>query len=191
MSESKAKRCEGSPKRSLNTLINNPGRQKESETDMTTATDTGTWTVIGHWKDDRIVVEKVLPGAHNDHRPEDGTWEQGLFAASAEAKTLEEAIALVRAEYETPDGADEDEGNAVGRIVNKSGAVPYLDLYAAGARGVAPMLEITAYRSVMDGSVVLGLYSKDNNIGAVKVNLNDVPLCSTDRDAAAVAGVRQ
>ncbi|CPV67156.1 hypothetical protein [Mycobacteroides abscessus] len=59
-----------------------------------------TWTVFGHWEDDKIVVEDVLLGDHQDTRPESCKWDQGLFAASAAGRTKAEAIACIRAEYE-------------------------------------------------------------------------------------------
>lgn len=60
-----------------------------------------TWTFVGHWEDDRIVVEYVLDGDHEDRRKDAGYWEQGLFASSASAATQDEALAQVREEYET------------------------------------------------------------------------------------------
>lgn len=59
-----------------------------------------TWTFVGHWEDDRIVVEYVVPGEVMDPREDTGFWEQGLFASSASGATQEEALAKVRAEYE-------------------------------------------------------------------------------------------
>lgn len=50
----------------------------------------------------------------------DGTWDEGMFAASAEAKTVAEAIAAVRAEYENHAVGAEDDGERKEpcRIVN-------------------------------------------------------------------------
>ena len=59
-----------------------------------------TWTFVGHWEDDRIVVEYVLPGEQQDDRIDSGYWEQGLWAAAGCGATLEEAQAAVVAEYE-------------------------------------------------------------------------------------------
>jgi hypothetical protein len=59
-----------------------------------------TWTFVGHWEDDRIVVEYVLPGEQDDDRIDMGFWEQGLWAASGSGATMEEAQAAVLAEYE-------------------------------------------------------------------------------------------
>ncbi|WP_132830680.1 hypothetical protein [Mycobacteroides abscessus] len=159
---------------------------------MTTTTETSMWTVIGHWENDRIVVEEVVPGEHDDHRPEDGTWDEGQFAASAEAKTVEEAIAAVRAEYEDHAIGAEDEGERKDprRIVNRAGGFPCLQLYPAGAGNVAPMLEIAVYRSRVDGAVVVALYSKAD-IGTVKVNLNEVPLCATSQSSPPESGAHQ
>jgi hypothetical protein len=65
---------------------------------------TQTWTFIGHWQNDRIVVEDVLEGVHEDHRVDTGRWEQGLFAADASGETVEEAEAALLAEYEGSQG---------------------------------------------------------------------------------------
>jgi hypothetical protein len=59
-----------------------------------------TWTFVGHWEGDEIVVEHVLEGTHGDHREDTGYWDQGLFAAAGTGATQEEALAAVRAEYE-------------------------------------------------------------------------------------------
>lgn len=59
-----------------------------------------TFTVIGHWESDKILVEDVLIGRCEDKRPNTFKWDQGLFAASADGETIEEAITAVRAEYE-------------------------------------------------------------------------------------------
>jgi hypothetical protein len=65
-----------------------------------------TWTFVGHWDNDEIVVEHVVPGEYQDPRQDVGYWPQGLFAASGTGATQEEALAAVRAEYEEePDGA--------------------------------------------------------------------------------------
>jgi len=63
------------------------------------------WTFVGHWEDYRIVVEYVLDGEVQDDREDDGTWEQGLWAAAGSGATVEEAQAAAIAEYE-----DEDDG---------------------------------------------------------------------------------
>ena len=59
-----------------------------------------TWTFVGHWEGDEIVVEYVLPGEQEDQREDVGYWPEGLFAASGTGATQEEALAAVRAEYE-------------------------------------------------------------------------------------------
>lgn len=63
--------------------------------------DKPTWTFVGHWENDRIVVEYVLPGDQQDVREDVGHWEQGLFAAPGTGATQEEALLMVRIEYET------------------------------------------------------------------------------------------
>lgn len=68
-----------------------------------------TWTFVGHWEDDRIVVEYVVPGDVADPREDTGFWEQGLFASSGTGATEEEALAEVRAEYESQYNEDEED----------------------------------------------------------------------------------
>jgi len=63
------------------------------------------WTFVGHWEDDRVVVEYGEEGEAEDRRVDTGRWEQGLFAASASGRTVEEAEAKMRAEYEA-DGVE-------------------------------------------------------------------------------------
>lgn len=63
-------------------------------------TEQQTWTFFGHWEEDRIVVEYVLPGIEEDERIDVGYWEQGLWAASGSGATMAEAQAAVIAEYE-------------------------------------------------------------------------------------------
>jgi hypothetical protein len=60
-----------------------------------------TWTVVGHWDNGEIVAEYFLPGEQQDQRIDNGYWDEGLFAASAQGRTPEEALAAVRAEYES------------------------------------------------------------------------------------------
>jgi hypothetical protein len=62
---------------------------------------------VGHWENDQIVVEYVVEGEYEDPRIDSGYWEQGLFAASETDKTQEEALARVRAEYESNDETEE------------------------------------------------------------------------------------
>ncbi|WP_330473779.1 hypothetical protein [Terrabacter sp. C0L_2] len=64
--------------------------------------DAQTWTFFGHWEDE-LVIDHAVRGEHEDVYPDDGTYEQGLWAASARGATLEEAEANARAEYK-PDG---------------------------------------------------------------------------------------
>ena len=62
-----------------------------------------TWTFVGHWASGRIVVDAVVEGDHADNRPDTGEGEEGLWAATASAATEDEALALLRAEYEDTD----------------------------------------------------------------------------------------
>lgn len=63
---------------------------------------TSTWSFVGHWENDEIVVEYVVPGdEYEDPRIDTGYWDEGLFCASAEGHTQEEALAALRAEYES------------------------------------------------------------------------------------------
>lgn len=62
----------------------------------------GTWTFAGHWENDRIVVEHIVPGEVEDDREDTGYWEQGLFAASASGTSQADAFDKVLDEYEAP-----------------------------------------------------------------------------------------
>ena len=76
-----------------------------------------TWTFVGHWEDDRIVVEYVLPGEQQDQRTDAGYWEQGLWAAAGYGATVEEAQKNVIDEYEA-EYRDNDEEPLRKWIVN-------------------------------------------------------------------------
>lgn len=56
---------------------------------------------MGHWENDRIVVEYAVPGEVEDEREDTGYWDEGLWAASGSGETLEEAQATAVAEYES------------------------------------------------------------------------------------------
>lgn len=62
------------------------------------------WTFYGHWENDRIVVESHEEGEHEDNREDTGYWEQGLWAAGAQAPTVEMAQAMALTEYEQEPG---------------------------------------------------------------------------------------
>lgn len=66
-----------------------------------------TWTFVGHWEDDRIVVEYVLPGDVQDPRIDSGYWAQGLWAASGTGSDMTTTQAAVIAEYENAPGTDQ------------------------------------------------------------------------------------
>ena len=68
---------------------------------MPTETGFETWTFVGHWEEDKIIVEYVLPGEVEDRRVDVGYWEQGLWAASGTGATLEETQAAVIKYYES------------------------------------------------------------------------------------------
>ena len=59
-----------------------------------------TWTFIGHWANDRIVVEWVEEGEVEDHREDTGQYPEGLWAASGSGPDIKTAQAAVIAEYE-------------------------------------------------------------------------------------------
>jgi hypothetical protein len=61
-----------------------------------------TWTFFGHWENDRVVVEWYEDGEVDDDREDTGEWDQGLWAASAQGASVEEAQTAAIAEYETP-----------------------------------------------------------------------------------------
>jgi hypothetical protein len=67
-----------------------------------------TWTFCGHWDNDIIEIDYVLPGEVDDERIDTGYWEQGLWAASASGATMAEAQAAAIAEYSAQD-QDQDE----------------------------------------------------------------------------------
>jgi hypothetical protein len=73
-----------------------------------------TWTFVGHWDEDRIVVEYVLPGEQEDQRIDTGFWEQGLWASSGTGATMEEAQASAVAEYEAEYHDEPEEHGLVG-----------------------------------------------------------------------------
>jgi hypothetical protein len=64
-----------------------------------------TWTFVGHWENDRIVVEYILNGEQVDPREDTGYWEQGLFAEAESGFTQEDALDKLRAKYEEDDNA--------------------------------------------------------------------------------------
>ena len=67
------------------------------------------WTIFGHWENDRLVMDAVVQGEHEDMREQDDeTHPEGLWCESASAPSWEEAFALLREHYEATD-ADEGE----------------------------------------------------------------------------------
>ncbi len=81
------------------------GARSDGETRIDMSGELKTWTFVGHWDNDEIVIEYEVLGEADDPREDTGRWEQGLFAASASGYTIEEAEAAMRAEYE---GEDEE-----------------------------------------------------------------------------------
>ncbi len=63
-----------------------------------------TWTFCGHWEEDRIVIDYVLPGRVPDERIDTGRWSQGLWAASGAGTDMHAAMAATIAEYEGGSG---------------------------------------------------------------------------------------
>lgn len=57
------------------------------------------WTFFGHW-DGELVIDHAVVGEHDDVYPDQGEYEEGVWAASASGATIEEAEANARAEYE-------------------------------------------------------------------------------------------
>lgn len=76
------------------------------ETTIVNQANSRTWTFFGHWSDSsdraRLILTAVVEGEVYDDREDDGTWEGGLFCASASGPTPAEAEAALRAEYESP-----------------------------------------------------------------------------------------
>ena len=68
--------------------------------DTILAADESTWTFCGHWDNDELVIEFVLPGNQQDTRPDTGYWDQGLWAAAGTATTQDAAMSLLVEEYE-------------------------------------------------------------------------------------------
>jgi hypothetical protein len=60
----------------------------------------GTWTFMGHWEGEEIIVEHSVPGVVDDPRIDNGYWPEGLWASHGSGRTLEEAQAAAVAEYE-------------------------------------------------------------------------------------------
>lgn len=62
---------------------------------MTTTLRTQTWTFLGHWDNDRIVIEHILRGDVPDDRDDTGQWEQGLWSETATGTDLDTVKAAV------------------------------------------------------------------------------------------------
>lgn len=63
-----------------------------------------TWTFMGHWVGDRIVIDYSVPGeVQDDRQDESGQYPEGLWASSASGATEEEAAAAAIDEYEDDD----------------------------------------------------------------------------------------
>jgi hypothetical protein len=64
-----------------------------------------TWTFFGHWANDTIVVDYVLPGDLQDDREDlEGEYPEGLWAAHGQGATVEEAKAAAIAAYLDEEG---------------------------------------------------------------------------------------
>lgn len=63
---------------------------------------TAVWTFFGHWEDDRIVMDLVLPGEHEDTRQaDDEKWPEGLWCDTGRGADVDEARADAVAGYES------------------------------------------------------------------------------------------
>lgn len=69
------------------------------DTAVAPPTTWGTWTYLGHWDNDALVIDSVHDGDIVDTRPDDGTWEQGLFSDTVSAATVEDGHQLLIAQY--------------------------------------------------------------------------------------------
>jgi hypothetical protein len=64
-----------------------------------------TWTFMGHWANDTIVVDYVVPGEVQDDRQDNtGAFPEGLWAAAGTGATVEEAQANALADYLDEEG---------------------------------------------------------------------------------------
>lgn len=70
------------------------------------------WTFVGHWDEDEIVIEYILPGRVPDYRIDNGYWEQSLWCDSGTGTDLATVMAAVideaEAEYRIDYDEDED-----------------------------------------------------------------------------------
>ncbi|MFC0313665.1 hypothetical protein ACFQNE_02620 [Gordonia phosphorivorans] len=73
------------------------------DTDAAPPTTWGTWTYLGHWDNSSLVIDSVHDGDIVDTRPDDGTWEEGLFADAVSAPTIEDGRQLLIEEYVNTD----------------------------------------------------------------------------------------
>lgn len=62
-----------------------------------------TWTFIGHWEGNTLVVESVLPGDQQDTREDTGYWSEGLWAGHGTGPTREAAMDTQVEEYDEAD----------------------------------------------------------------------------------------
>lgn len=69
--------------------------------DLDRTTPRHTWTFFGHWDCDALVIEYVREGKHTDDREDTGYWEQGMWCDTATAATKDEALQMLRDEYES------------------------------------------------------------------------------------------
>jgi hypothetical protein len=60
-----------------------------------------TWTFLGHWENNRIVIDRVLDGKVPDRRRDTGEWDQGLWADSGTGTDMAAVMAAVIAGYES------------------------------------------------------------------------------------------
>lgn len=77
-----------------------------------------TWTFFGHWDDGELVIDHAVEGDHEDVREDDGRYEGGLWADTGTGRTIEEAEADARSEYED---TEPDWDDAPGRALYEEG----------------------------------------------------------------------
>ncbi|MDN5892877.1 MAG: hypothetical protein L0H93_02525 [Nocardioides sp.] len=65
--------------------------------------ETRTWTFFGHWENSALVINHAVEGEHGYVYPDSRAFPEGLWCDYGTGRTLEEAEAAARAEYEQDD----------------------------------------------------------------------------------------
>lgn len=63
------------------------------------ATTWGTWTYIGHWDNNELVIDFTAEGDVVDYREDTGYWPEGLFSETVSAPTEEEGLQILIDRY--------------------------------------------------------------------------------------------